>query len=122
MTQTTRSIKTYTALSMDGFVSGPDGRPSHLSLPTYEPGKTHGFREFQAGCGAVAMGRTTFEPALANPWWPWPDLRVYVLSEHELPEGTPDEVVRIPGVRGPSSTGCVATTSTATPTSWAARR
>jgi dihydrofolate reductase len=97
MTQTTRSIETYTALSMDGFVSGPDGRPSHLSLPTYEPGKTHGFREFQAGCGAVAMGRTTFEPALTNPWWPWPDLRVYVLSEHELPEGTPDEVVRVPG-------------------------
>jgi dihydrofolate reductase len=81
MELTKSAIKTYTALSLDGFAAGPDGRPSHLALPTYEPGKTHGFSAFQAGCGAVAMGRTTFEPALTNPWWPWPGLRVYVLSQ-----------------------------------------
>ena len=90
-------IRTYTALSLDGFATGPDGRPSHLQLPTYEPGKSHGFPEFQAACGAVAMGRTTFEPALTNPWWPWPGLRVYLLSGRDLPDGTPDAVVHVSG-------------------------
>ena len=38
------------------------------------------------------MGRTTFEPAIGAPRWPWPDLDVFVLGSHR-PEGTPDEVV-----------------------------
>jgi dihydrofolate reductase len=43
------------------------------------------------------MGRTTFEPAITNPWWPWPGLRVYVLSEQGLPDGTPDDVIHVSG-------------------------
>jgi dihydrofolate reductase len=38
------------------------------------------------------MGRTTFEPALANDRWPWPALDVFVLAS-ERPSGTPDHVV-----------------------------
>jgi dihydrofolate reductase len=38
------------------------------------------------------MGRTTFEPALQAPRWPWPDLGVYVLASHR-PDGTPEDVV-----------------------------
>ena len=38
------------------------------------------------------MGRTTFEPALAAPSWPWGDLRVYVLGSWR-PDGTPGGVV-----------------------------
>jgi dihydrofolate reductase len=38
------------------------------------------------------MGRTTFEPALTNERWPWPDLDVFVLSS-QRPPGTPDHVV-----------------------------
>ena len=38
------------------------------------------------------MGRTTFEPALANDRWPWPKLNVFVLGSHR-PAGTPDHVV-----------------------------
>jgi hypothetical protein len=38
------------------------------------------------------MGRTTFEPALANDRRPWPTLNVFVLAS-ERPEGTPDHVV-----------------------------
>jgi dihydrofolate reductase len=30
------------------------------------------------------MGRTTFEPALRNDRWPWPDLEVFVLG-HTVP-------------------------------------
>jgi dihydrofolate reductase len=38
------------------------------------------------------MGRTTFEPALNNDFWPWPELDVFVLAS-QRPEGTPEQVV-----------------------------
>lgn len=38
------------------------------------------------------MGRTTFQPALNNDRWPWPDLNVFVLCS-QRPSGTPDHVV-----------------------------
>jgi dihydrofolate reductase len=38
------------------------------------------------------MGRTTLEPALSAPHWPWGDLPVFVLGSHR-PAGTPDHVV-----------------------------
>jgi dihydrofolate reductase len=38
------------------------------------------------------MGRTTFEPALNNDRWPWPNLDVFVLGSRR-PSGTPDHVV-----------------------------
>ena len=48
--------------------------------------------EFQAGCDAVLMGRTTFEPAITADRWPWADLDVFVLASRR-PSGTPDRVV-----------------------------
>jgi len=36
----------------------------------------------QSQCNAVLMGRTTFEPALSAPHWPWGDLDVFVLGSH----------------------------------------
>ena len=38
------------------------------------------------------MGRTTFEPALSNDRWPWPNLDVFVLGSQRS-SGTPDHVV-----------------------------
>ena len=38
------------------------------------------------------MGRTTFEPALSAPHWPWGDRPVFVLGGHR-PDETPDHVV-----------------------------
>ena len=38
------------------------------------------------------MGRTTFEPALANDRWPWPNLNVFLLGS-QRPSGTPEHVV-----------------------------
>jgi dihydrofolate reductase len=38
------------------------------------------------------MGRTTFESALANDRWPWPNLNVFVLGS-KRPSGAPDHVV-----------------------------
>jgi dihydrofolate reductase len=83
------------ALSLDGFSADSDGRPAILAAPEFDHGKTsHGIPEFNASCEAVAMGRTTFDPAVTNLWWPWPGLDVHVLTSRPLPDGDfPSEIV-----------------------------
>ncbi|MDX6515481.1 MAG: hypothetical protein QOH73_1147 [Gaiellaceae bacterium] len=85
-------IVTRMCISVDGYVTTPDGRPAQLADPTFVPGQSHSFPEFQKRCEAVLMGRTTFEPALGAERWPWPDLDVFVLGA-QRPAGTPDHVV-----------------------------
>jgi dihydrofolate reductase len=77
--------------SLDGYVSTPDGWPAQVADPAWDP-EAFGFHNLQAECDAVLMGRTTFEPALGAPAWPWADLDVFVLGSHR-PAGTPDAVV-----------------------------
>jgi dihydrofolate reductase len=86
-------IRTHIGVSVDGFVATPDGRPALLSMPDFVPGVSHGHPEFIADCRAVLMGRTTFDPALNAPSWPWPGLPAYVLTSRALPSALPDEVV-----------------------------
>jgi dihydrofolate reductase len=84
-------IRTYTFVTLDGYVSTPDGRPVQLLLPGF-PGRTaYGLPEFLATCEAVVMGRTTFLPALAAADWPWTQ-PVFVLTSSPLPDNTPDHV------------------------------
>jgi dihydrofolate reductase len=85
-------IRTRMCMSLDGYLATSDGRPVQLADPTFVPGESHGFPEFQESCEAVLMGRTTFEPALGADRWPWPNLDVFVLASHR-PSGTPDQVV-----------------------------
>lgn len=86
------NILTRMCISVDGYVSTPDGWPTQLADPSFVPGQSHGFPEFQREIEAVLMGRTTFEPALESDRWPWPGLDVFVLGSRR-PEGTPDHVV-----------------------------
>lgn len=85
-------IRTRMCISLDGCVTTPDGLPVQLADPAFTPGESYGFPEFQQTCDAVLMGRTTFEPALGSPRWPWPNLEAFVLGSHR-PAGTPDHVV-----------------------------
>lgn len=77
--------------SLDGYVTTGEGWPVQLRYPEWDAGRL-GFYELQSECDAVLMGRTTFEPALSAPHWPWGELDVFVLGGHR-PEGTPDRVV-----------------------------
>jgi dihydrofolate reductase len=77
--------------SLDGCVTTADGWPVQLAYPDWDAGRL-GFYELQSGCDAVLMGRSTFEPALSAPHWPWGELDVFVLAA-ERPQGTPDRVV-----------------------------
>ncbi len=85
-------IRARMSMSADGYVTTPGGWPALTADPAFASGKSHGIREFLDGCEAALMGRTTFEPALTNDQWPWPDLNVFVLGSHR-PPGTPDHVV-----------------------------
>jgi dihydrofolate reductase len=85
------TIRTRMCMSLDGYVTTPDGWPAQLADPGFSP-ESYGFVEFQKGLDAVLMGRTTFEPALGAGRWPWPGLGVFVLGS-QRPEGTPDSVV-----------------------------
>jgi dihydrofolate reductase len=84
-------IRARLGMSADGYVTTPNGWPAQTADPAFVSGQSHGIREFLEGCEAAIMGRTTFEPALTNSRWPWPDLDVFVLGSHR-PEGTPDHV------------------------------
>jgi dihydrofolate reductase len=85
-------IRTRMSMSVDGYVTTSDGWPALLADPAFASGESHGIQDFLNGCEQAVMGRTTFEPALANDRWPWPTLDVFVLSS-ERPPGTPDHVV-----------------------------
>jgi dihydrofolate reductase len=84
-------IRTRMCMSLDGYVTTPDGWPAQLADPDFSA-ESYGFPEFQARCDAVLMGRTTFEPALGADRWPWANLNVFVLGS-ERPDGTPENVV-----------------------------
>jgi len=85
-------IRARMSTSADGYVTTPTGWPSLVADPAFVSGESHGIKEFLASCEAAVMGRTTFEPALTNDRWPWPNLDVFVLGSHR-PAGTPDHVV-----------------------------
>ena len=85
-------IRARMSMSADGYVTTPGGWPALTADPAFVSGESHGAREFLEGCEQALMGRTTFEPALANDRWPWPTLDVFVLGS-QRPAGTPDHVV-----------------------------
>ena len=85
-------IRARLSISADGYITTPSGWPAATADPAFVSGQSHGIREFLSTCETALMGRTTFEPALTNNRWPWPDLDVFVLGSRR-PAGTPDHVV-----------------------------
>src|SRR2546423_11201912 len=85
-------IRAGMGTSADGYVTTPSAWPALTADPAFVSGESHGIREFLEGCEAALMGRITFEPALTNDRWPWPNLDVFVLTSRR-PPGTPDHVV-----------------------------
>jgi dihydrofolate reductase len=86
-------IVTRLSISLDGYVTTPDGWPTLMADPAFVSGESHGVPDFVSRCEAVLMGRTTFEPALAADHWPWPDLDVFVLGTDVPTDGAAGPVV-----------------------------
>ena len=79
-------IRTHIGVSLDGFVATPSGQPAWDFLPMFGAG-SHGYAELMEQCGAVVIGRTSFDQGFED-WqagWPWPDKQVYVLTSRPLP-------------------------------------
>jgi hypothetical protein len=114
------AIVTRFSISVDGYVTTPGGWPVLTADPTFVSGRSHGFPEFQKRCEAVVMGRTTFEPALTSPRWPWPDLDVFVLGSNVATEGA-QAPIGPTAIRSGWSRRCGPQTGAGTFTSWAAR-
>jgi dihydrofolate reductase len=70
-------ILTRMCMSLDGYVTTPDGWPVQMADPGFSP-DAYGFSDFQKALDAVR--------------WPWGDLDVFVLGS-QRPDGTPDNVV-----------------------------
>ena len=64
-----------------------------LSMPEWAGRESYGLPVLLETTGAAVMGRTTFEPAVGAPKWPWPGLEVFVLTSSPLPDGAPDDIV-----------------------------
>jgi dihydrofolate reductase len=83
-------IRTYTGMSLDGFMAHPDGLPVWDAMPTFVPGESHGYKEFSPQCPAIVIGRAVFDFGhmywTEHSIWPWADKQVYVLTSHPLPE------------------------------------
>lgn len=98
-------IRTHTGLSLDGYMASADGMPVWNAISTFVPGQSHGYAEFLAQIEAVVVGRTTFDFGhkfwTEQSLWPWPDLRVYVLTSRPLPERVHEGVVAAQG--GPAA-------------------
>ncbi len=86
-------IRARISISADGYVTTPDGWPAQLADPSFVSGQSHGIQEFLEGKEAALMGRTTFEPALANGRWPWPHLDVFVLGSGVPADGASAPIV-----------------------------
>lgn len=89
------AVRAYLALSLDGFVAGPDHDLSWLEgweLPD-TPGALS-YAEFVRDVGVLLMGRGTFDVVRAFEPWPYDDLDVWVASFRPLDDS------RVRQVRG----------------------
>ena len=93
-------IQVYCAISLDGFIAGPNDDLSWLHDPDAELGfdeGTIGFEAFLAQTGAMLMGRRTYDvvQGFGVPW-PYGELPVLVATHREL-EGGPTTVLPCSG-------------------------
>lgn len=83
------------ALSLDGYIAAPDGSVKWLD-PYFTP--EIDFMGFMSKIGAVVMGHTTYEQAIAMTGWHYSGMRAVVLARKPLSVVKPD--VEVWGSRG----------------------
>ena len=105
-------ISVYIATSLDGFIARRDGRVDWLGAPPAGTHEDYGYGDFMATVDLIVMGRASFAMALAFDTWPYPGMRVLVLSTHPVPippqlrdtvssdSGAPAELIGRPPMAG----------------------
>jgi dihydrofolate reductase len=102
----------YIAISLDGYISAPDGELDWLSYIPIPEGDDLGFAEFVDRVDAIVMGRLTFETVVGfGMGWPYPIPGLVLSStlnsapqgftDHvDFASGTPSEIVAIAKEKG----------------------
>ena len=76
-------VQLYIAASLDGFIADADGGIGWLTA-FERPDEDHGFGDFIAGAGAMAMGATTYEQLVAEHGWPPGQPPAWVFTRRDL--------------------------------------
>jgi hypothetical protein len=90
-------IRTRTYVSLDGYVSMPNGKTVQLAPACFHSGRVARSPLIHPRLRSVVMGRSTFLPALGAPNWLWTDVDVFVLTSQPLPPGAPAHIVASQG-------------------------
>lgn len=92
-------IRVFIAMSIDGFIAGPDDDLSWLPEPGDDDVEFEDtFTPFFAEIGAMLMGRRTFDVASSFPVpWPYGETPVHVATRRPLPDDAPSAVQAVTG-------------------------
>lgn len=77
-------ISVYVAMSLDGFIAGPDGQLDWLEGAA-AAGEDYGFEDYLRGVDAVAMGRRTWDVIAGIDDLPYGDRPLYVFTHRPAP-------------------------------------
>lgn len=74
----------YIAVSLDGFIAGPDGNLDWLNaVPPPQTGD-YGYQDFLKSVGTIVMGRKTYDEIIGfGIDWPYVGIDSYVVSNNE---------------------------------------
>ena len=81
-----RKLRLYIAMSLDGYIAGPDGEIDWLEAGG--GGDDYGYSEFYASIDTTLMGRSTYELTLTVDEFPYPDKTNYVFTRGTPPPET----------------------------------
>lgn len=82
---TNRNLVLYIAMSLDGYIAGPNEDLGFLSL-VEQKGEDYGYGEFVKSVDTIIIGRKTYDKVIAMGYeYPHTDKDVYIISRTQLP-------------------------------------
>ncbi len=78
-----RKVILYIAMSLDGYIAGPNGNMSFLDAMA-APGEDYGYHEFIETIDTVILGRKTYDWVMTQvPEFPHADKETYVITRND---------------------------------------
>lgn len=79
------TVSVFLALSLDGFIAGPDGDLSWLEPYATDSAEETGYDRLMHDIDTLVMGRSTYEKVLSFDSWPYQGKQVVVLTHRPFP-------------------------------------
>ncbi len=77
-------VSVFLAVSLDGFIAGPDGDLTWLDPYATDSTVETGYERLIRDIDTLLMGRNTYEKVLSFDFWPYLGKRVVVLTHRPL--------------------------------------